>query len=56
MAHFFNPSRPYDEHYGEDHGASIAVRGQLKIGLWTGSADLMPIFDSWRVWTCKKPA
>src|SRR5690349_8963651 len=41
MAHFFNPSRPYDEHYENGKGTSVALKDELKIGLWTGDADLM---------------
>jgi hypothetical protein len=40
MAHFFNPLRPYDEHYKEGHGAEAALRGELKIGLWVGDPAL----------------
>jgi hypothetical protein len=45
MAHFFNPFRPYDEHYENGKGASVALKGELKIGLWTGDADLMRDID-----------
>jgi hypothetical protein len=44
MAHFFNPFRAYDEHYVEGKGASVAVKGELKLGFWAGSPDLMQQF------------
>jgi hypothetical protein len=44
MAHFFNPIRPYDEHYEEGHGASVAVQGGLILGLWAGDPNLTSQF------------
>ena len=41
MAHFFNPLRPYDEHYDNGKGTSVALNSELKLGLWAGDADLM---------------
>jgi hypothetical protein len=41
MAHFFNPFRPYDEHYEEGKGTSVALKNELKIGLWAGDSVLM---------------
>src|SRR5262245_33204841 len=44
MAHFFNPLRPYDEHYENGKGISVGLKGEAKIGLWAGDADLMRQF------------
>jgi hypothetical protein len=41
MAHFFNPDRPYDQHYDETTRTPLAPNAQLPIGLWAGGADLM---------------